>query len=222
MSDREFSGAAVLRLNLPVDCGHHCTKCGEPVSPDTMVGHAMTCHKGPQYVTRHNLLALLTVKQSRRAGVHCEYEEPFDRRAHERLSDVKKRPDGIQWFEGRTTATDTTVCHPTAKSNVAIAAKRTGAAVAKVCKRKHAYYDDVAFANGVTFYPLACESYGLMHKEYREFLAQLAVASEETALLHRTRHFKCKTITRLIREVGVQLQRGNAIAIHRGRVNTRL
>jgi hypothetical protein len=215
LTDFQWATACLLRLGANLRCGSTCTKCGARVHPCTAVDHFLaSCRNTPLYGPRHTLLARLTESQCVRAGVPSLYEEPPD-------TGVRLKPDGTQFFAHGKTLTDTTVRHPTAASYVALSAKRRNHTITIASASKHAKYDELAFAQQARFFPLVLETYGNMGSEYSAFLASVADAAADSKLLYPKQHFKSSSKTRLVREVAVTLQRGNAIAIKQGLMNTR-
>ena len=65
------------------------------------------------------------------------------------------------------------------------------------------------------------ETFGSMGKEYSDFLTLVTEAAVDSQLINPELHFKSSYKTRLVREASICLQRGNAIAVYRGLLNTR-
>ena len=152
------------------------------------------------------MLALLTKRQCEKAGLYAEYEEPPN-------GDLPLRPDGLQLFSNGKTLTDTTVRHPTAQSYLVSASRKQGHAVHTARDAKHTHYRALVEGERASLYVLGLETYGFMHPEYRAFLKRVAGAAGRANVVGSDDRAQGRYLSRLIAEVSVCLQRGNAHAI---------
>ena len=210
MNNLVYTDFMKLRLGLPPAFGLWKCSCGYDLSLDYT--HCLSCkHMAAEHTRRHDALKHLTTRQCNAFGITASNEPSSDQIFAKRL-----RPDGLQQFPGGSNLTDNTVisalCDSRIKNRTAGTPKPLDIAADDKIKKynKKGNKNSVAARMNATFYPLAMESHGGMHKTYRKFLQNLALEALDEGLCEESTYNKL--LTNLIGEHAVTLARGNSWA----------
>ena len=134
----EFIPAIKYRLGIPVYSSEGpCPACG--AQSDKMGDHALGCVSTSDRIARHNMLRDVIFETAASADLGPAKEE------RHLLPGTSARPGDVmirRWSDGKDAAIDVTVTSPLAKSNVAGAAAKAGASLAKACLRKKRETED--------------------------------------------------------------------------------
>ena len=125
-----------------------------------MGDHALGCVSTSDRIARHNMLRDVIFETAASADLGPAKEE------RHLLPGTSARPGDVmirRWSDGKDAAIDVTVTSPLAKSNVAGAAAKAGASLAKACLRKKRETEDACRQEGLVFLPFALETLGGFH-----------------------------------------------------------
>jgi hypothetical protein len=113
---------------------------------------------------------------------------------------------------------DVAVVQPSAPSHIRKAQTRLGAADAAVAD-KHAQYDPMALDEHARFYALVAEVFGAPHGELLKFVKRLASIAKHDDSYGYTHQ---EVVNYMMSAIGVAIQRGNALTLHKTRFMNRL
>ena len=126
------------------------------------------------------------------------------------LPGTSARPGDVmirRWSDGKDAAIDVTVTSPLAKSNVAGAAAKAGASLAKACLRKKRETEDACRQEGLVFLPFALETLGGFHS------AALAQVKLGSALTRSKGSDENEVTSQFFGRLSLCLMRGNDVML---------
>ena len=203
MSDDEFACAVRFRIGLPPidDVSGRCT-CRSRQSFQIDAWHGLSCIslKRRQVNQRHNNVVRIIASTVQRLGAFAHIEPS-------RLDNTRIRPDLELQIGARRILADVAIVHPCAPSHQQRAQRSLGTAN-HAERRKHRRYDNLARTRRGIFLPFVVETHGAIASSARALMRQIAAFAGQE-LPSQTRHV---TLIRLMTEVSVAVQKGNAHA----------
>ena len=152
----------------PVPVSFPCPICGD--LSDVYGDHALVCSSHGERIMRHDLLRNLLFKTAQSAGLSPVLEQ------RNLIEDSNTRPGDVflpSW-QRQPTAFDIVVTHPTCKSNLIEAARRSGAAMDKAKAEKFRKHGERCRRINIRFVPVAYETFGGLDKDAEFHLSKIA------------------------------------------------
>lgn len=203
MDDAEFACAVRLRVGLPPEENVNSTcSCPQHQSLQDEPWHGLSCLllKRKAINQRHNDVVHIIADTVRRIYGFAHIEPS-------RLAETRIRPDLAIQMRARRIFADVAIVHPSAPSHQRVA-RRQMATANEAERRKHRKYDNLAHSQRGVFLPFVVETYGAFGGEARTLIRQItSFAGQE-----RPSQSKHATLVRLMSEVAVAIQKGNAHA----------
>ncbi len=189
------------------DCDR-CPMCGEQNALTLDPWHFLSCKVivSNEGRTRHNTVVLSIAKFARASGVDVKLE-PTDTNPDDNL-----RPDLMLFTHPKALFIDVVVTNPTAPSHCAAGATSTLKVANNMSKKKNKKYTYLVDTMQADFKAFACETYGGLDKQARQVVKKVAKA----ALLNVSLYAPEDVYSRLMDEVAITIQRGNALMMMAG------
>ena len=205
MDNTEFACAVRLRIGFPPEenvTGTCSCPRRQPVQLEDAPWHGLCCllQKRKSINRRHNDVVQILAETVRRVYGFAHIEPS-------RLDRTRIRPDLALQMRARRIYADVAIVHPSALSHRRVAQRQLGAAN-RAERRKHRRYDNLARNRRGVFLPFVVETHGAFGGEARTLMRQItSFAGQE-----RPSQSKHATLIRLMSEVAVAVQKGNAHA----------
>ena len=156
---------------------------------------------------QHNRIVQLNATQTRRSGLAAQVEPAPDD------GSTRKHPDLQLFFPDAPIQADVTVREPAAPWILNAGNIKAGVALRQAHSSKCGKYRDQAANEGAIFKTFAVETHGSLHPDYRATLKALTTSAATNCRIPNTKIYRTKYYTRLLQEVSVCLQRGNAATL---------
>jgi len=203
-TDEEFEMAVRLRVGLPPsDHLPAACRCGRRRAFHNDPWHGLSCHllKRREINWRHNDVVHIVAATTRSLGAFAHIEPS-------RIDNARIRPDLLLRIGRRRIMVDVAVVHPGAPSRLRAAQRSLGTALQQQ-RIKHARYDRLARTEHSIFLPFIVETFGATAPEARSVMREIASFAGRL-IPSQTRH---ATLVRLMTQISVAVQRGNAQAV---------
>ena len=204
---QEFTMALKYRLGIPLlPSVEPCPACHQPL--DTMGDHALGCGSNGERIARHNLLRDALHQAAGAASLAPVKEGRF------LLPGQNARPADILipgWSGGRDAALDVTIVSPLQQAMVRGASEVDGYALNEAFRRKVAKAGEPCRQQGISFIPLAADTFGGWHGVAIEQVQKIG-----RALARQSGEDEDQTTRHLFQKLSLLLMKGNsALLINR-------
>ena len=203
--DKFWRQAMQFHMDIPLPPSITACVCGEDLTTQTAQDHAHSCFnlKRKGQTKRHDLVNSTLISWANRHGLPAISEIPLGVREENR-----KRPDGTILLpsEANILITDTTIPHPTTKTNLQTAKHDTSLRQAEAAKTKK--YKNLATQEEAKFLTLAISSYGFLGNSALKIVETLA--SEAALQLGETKSMLARDLKQ---HLSCANMKGNAILL---------
>jgi Reverse transcriptase (RNA-dependent DNA polymerase) len=215
LSPRDYRIASRLRLGISAHDGPSATKCVcNHHNAQSDIHHGLSCIKVRRSFVnlRHDMVKNVIHVWARRLGCAAIKEPQNLDAGQERADNLICTPDGDMLM------CDVAIVQPSCPSHIRRGQKRLGAANHAV-REKHTQYDHMAIAEHAAFFALVAEVFGAPHPELLMFVKRLA----KIARYDSSYGYSASEVSKgMMAAIGVAIQRGNAMILHRVRLMNRL